>query len=77
MPSQHLRPSTLTQMGLEMITLNGVSQAEKGKYHMSHICRIKTIGHMNLFIKHRFTDVEDSVMVTKRGGERGKLEGEN
>ena len=55
-------------MGLEMITLNGVSQAEKGKYHMSHICRIK---------KHRFTDVEDSVMVTKRGGERGKLEGEN
>ena len=45
-----IMPFAATWMDLEIIILSEVCQAEKDKYMISFICRIKKI-QMNLFIK--------------------------
>ena len=62
-------PFTATWMDLKMIILGEIGQIEKGKYIISHICGILKMIQMNLFMKHKLTDIENKLMVIK--GEQG------
>ena len=62
-------PFAATWMDLKMIILSEIGQIEKGKYIISQICGILKMIQMNLFIKHKLTDIENKLMVIK--GEQG------
>ena len=62
-------PFAATWMGLKMIILSEIGQIEKGKYITLHLCGSLKRIQMNLFVKHKLTDIENKLMLIK--GEQG------
>ena len=66
--NNQIMPFAATWMNLESITLNEVSQKEKGKYHIvSFMYGIYNMSQMNLSMEQKQTHIENRIVVAKVG----------